>query len=140
VAIDDFGTGYSWLAYLHTLPVKTVKIDRSFVERLGGADDCTPVVKAVIDMSHAMGLSGLAEGVNNKHLGAQVSSMGCDAAQGFYWAHPTPAEEFAAWWREAGRPVVVPHRVSWRGAGGRPSELLGGASTYDLYHRAEPPC
>ena len=56
VAIDDFGTGYSSLAYLHTLPVTTVKIDRSFIERLGGADDSTPVVKAVVEMSHAMGL------------------------------------------------------------------------------------
>jgi diguanylate cyclase (GGDEF)-like protein/PAS domain S-box-containing protein len=106
VAIDDFGTGYSSLAYLHTLPVTTVKIDRSFVERLGGVDDSTPVVKAVIDMSHAMGLSVLAEGVSNEHLGARVSAMGCDEAQGFYWAHPTPADEFACWWQQTGRPAV----------------------------------
>ncbi len=104
VAIDDFGTGYSSLAYLHTLPVTTVKVDRSFVERLGGADDSTPVVKAVIEMGHAMGLSVLAEGVSTSHLGARVSSMGCDAAQGFYWARPAPAQEFADWWRKAARP------------------------------------
>ena len=104
VAIDDFGTGYSSLAYLHTLPVTTVKVDRSFVERLGGADDSTPVVKAVIDMGHAMGLSVVAEGVSTSHLGARVSSMGCDAAQGFYWARPAPAGDFADWWRKAARP------------------------------------
>ena len=69
VAIDDFGTGYSSLAYLHTLPVTTVKVDRSFVERLGGADDSRPVVKAVIDMGHAMGLSVVAEGVSTARLG-----------------------------------------------------------------------
>jgi diguanylate cyclase (GGDEF)-like protein/PAS domain S-box-containing protein len=107
VAIDDFGTGYSSLAYLHTLPVTTVKIDRSFVERLGGPDDSTPVVKAVIDMSHAMGLSVLAEGVSSEHLGARVSWLGCDAAQGFYWARPTPAAEFAAWWQEAAGPAIA---------------------------------
>ena len=83
------------LAYLHTLPVTTVKVDRSFVERLGGADDSTPVVKAVIDMGHAMGLSVVAEGVSTAASGAQVSAMGCDAAQGFYWARPAPAEDFA---------------------------------------------
>jgi len=107
VAIDDFGTGYSSLAYLHTLPVTTVKVDRSFVERLGGADDSTPVVKAVIDMGHAMGLSVVAEGVSTARLGDQVSSLGCDAAQGFYWARPTPAEEFADWWRKVGRPAAA---------------------------------
>ena len=90
----------------------TVKIDRSFVERLGGTDDSTPVVKAVIDMSHAMGLSVLAEGVSSEHLGARVSSMGCDAAQGFYWAHPAPAEEFAGWWRRTERLVVARRRSS----------------------------
>jgi diguanylate cyclase (GGDEF)-like protein len=111
VAIDDFGTGYSSLAYLHTLPVTTVKIDRSFVERLGGADDSTPVVKAVIDMSHAMGLSVLAEGVSSEHLGTRVSAMGCDAAQGFYWARPAPADEFAYWWRKARQPAAPRARI-----------------------------
>ncbi len=110
VAIDDFGTGYSSLAYLHTLPVTTVKVDRSFVERLGGADDSRPVVKAVIDMGHAMGLSVVAEGVSTARLGAQVSSLGCDAAQGFYWARPAPAEEFAEWWRKVGRATASGRR------------------------------
>ncbi len=103
VAIDDFGTGYSSLAYLHSLPVTTVKVDRSFVERLGTADDSMPVVKAVVEMSHAMGLRVVAEGVSNEYLATAVSIMGCDAAQGYFWATPMPAQEFAEWWREAGR-------------------------------------
>ena len=104
VAIDDFGTGYSSLAYLHTLPVSTLKIDRSFIERLGSPDDdSAPVVQAVIDMAHAMGLRVIAEGVSAEHLVAQVSAMGCDVGQGFYWCRPLPAEEFRAWWREAER-------------------------------------
>ena len=101
VAIDDFGTGYSSLAYLHTLPVTTVKVDRSFVERLGGADDSTPVVRAVVEMGHAMGLGVVAEGVSSAHLRELVAHLGCDAAQGFYWARAMPAEEFAAWWRKS---------------------------------------
>jgi EAL domain-containing protein (putative c-di-GMP-specific phosphodiesterase class I) len=107
VAIDDFGTGYSSLAYLHTLPVTTVKVDRSFVERLGGREDSAPVVKAVIEMSHAMGLNVVAEGVGNEQLAVLVSAMGCDAAQGFYWARSMPAEAFATWARQMARPVLA---------------------------------
>jgi EAL domain-containing protein (putative c-di-GMP-specific phosphodiesterase class I) len=104
VAIDDFGTGYSSLAYLHTLPVSTLKIDRSFIERLGSRDDdSAPVVQAVIDMGHAMGLRVIAEGVSAEHLAARVAAMGCDVGQGFYWCRPMPAEEFRAWWLEAER-------------------------------------
>jgi EAL domain-containing protein (putative c-di-GMP-specific phosphodiesterase class I) len=108
VAIDDFGTGYSSLAYLHALPVTTVKVDRSFVERLGATDDSTPVVKAIIEMSHAMGLAVVAEGVSTRRLQELLSGLGCETAQGFYWAQPVPAGEFATWWREAQRATAAP--------------------------------
>ncbi len=103
IAIDDFGTGYSSLAYLHTLPVTTVKVDRSFIGRLGGVDDSTPVVHAIVEMSHAMGLGVVAEGVEDAHQRSQVAELGCNLAQGFYWARPMPAADFADWWREAER-------------------------------------
>jgi len=96
VSIDDFGTGYSSLAYLHTLPVGTVKIDRTFIERLPTGSG--PVVRAILDMSHAMGLRVVAEGVSSADLKSRASSMGCDLAQGFYWTKPLPAAEFAEWW------------------------------------------
>jgi diguanylate cyclase (GGDEF)-like protein/PAS domain S-box-containing protein len=111
VAIDDFGTGYSSLAYLHTLPVTTVKIDRTFVERLGGPDDSTAVVRAVVEMSHAMGLRVVAEGVSTSELRDAVANLGCDVAQGFYWACPMPAEEFVAWWRDAEARLSDPQHV-----------------------------
>jgi diguanylate cyclase (GGDEF)-like protein/PAS domain S-box-containing protein len=106
VAVDDFGTGYSSLAYLHAMPVTTLKVDRSFVERLGSTDDSMAVVKAIVEMSHALGLQVVAEGVSAAHLQVLVSDLGCEAAQGFYWARPVPAEEFAGWWRQAARPDV----------------------------------
>jgi diguanylate cyclase (GGDEF)-like protein/PAS domain S-box-containing protein len=114
VAIDDFGTGYSSLAHLHALPVTTVKIDRSFIERLGGEQDSTPVVKAIVEMSHAMGLRVVAEGVSEERLKWPVSAMGCDLAQGFYWARPMPAQAFADWWRDAELRAVDPPSVSKR--------------------------
>jgi len=101
VAIDDFVTGYSSLAYLHTLPVTTLKIDRSFIERLGGEEDSTPVVSAIVEMSHALGLRVVAEGVSSSDLRARVAALGCDMAQGFYWAEPMPAADFAEWWQQA---------------------------------------
>ena len=100
VAIDDFGTGYSSLAYLHTLPVTTVKIDRSFIERLDAPDDSSSVVKAIVDMAHAMGLRVVAEGIGNERLRTLASGVGCDVGQGFVWTPPLPAKDFARWWRE----------------------------------------
>jgi diguanylate cyclase (GGDEF)-like protein/PAS domain S-box-containing protein len=101
VAIDDFGTGYSSLAYLHTLPVTTIKIDRTFVERLGRSDDATPIVQAIVDMSHAMGLRVVAEGVSDADLRDAVAALGCDFAQGYLWSRPLPATAFAEWWHRA---------------------------------------
>ena len=99
LAIDDFGTGYSSLAYLHALPVTSVKIDRSFIERLQGPDDSTPVVKAIIELAHAMGLIVVAEGIEagDEHRRALVAEMGCDVAQGFYWTPALPPAELARW-------------------------------------------
>jgi diguanylate cyclase (GGDEF)-like protein/PAS domain S-box-containing protein len=107
VAIDDFGTGYSSLAYLHTLPVTTLKIDRSFTQRLGTADDSLPIVKAIIEMSRVLGLRVVAEGVSDARRRALVAELGVDAAQGFYWAAPLASGEFAEWWQRAERQARV---------------------------------
>lgn len=112
VAIDDFGTGYSSLAYLHTLPVTTVKIDRSFVVRLEGPDNSVPVVKAIVDMSHAMGLRVVAEGVSDERLCTLVREIGCDVAQGYYWTKPLPVDTFEKWWRGAEALNVPSAKVS----------------------------
>jgi len=114
VSIDDFGTGYSSLAYLHTLPVTTVKIDRSFIERLAEADGSAPVVQAIIEMAHAMGLRVIAEGVSSARLRALVSAMGCDVAQGFHWSRPLPAGKFAGWWQRVERRPISPSSRSAR--------------------------
>jgi diguanylate cyclase (GGDEF)-like protein/PAS domain S-box-containing protein len=114
VSIDDFGTGYSSLAYLHTLPVSSVKVDRSFIERLDAPDGSMPVVSAILDLSHAMGLRVVAEGVSSPRLQGLVAELGCEYAQGFHWSEPLPPDEFRRWWRTARR----------RALGGRSSELL----------------
>ncbi len=112
VSIDDFGTGYSSLAYLHTLPIVTVKIDRSFIERLLLPDGSAPVVRAILDMSHAMGLRVIAEGVSSPALRARVAELGCDLAQGYVYSKPLPAAAFADWLRRAARATPARHTRS----------------------------
>jgi diguanylate cyclase (GGDEF)-like protein/PAS domain S-box-containing protein len=97
IALDDFGTGYSSLSCLHSLPITTVKIDRSFIERLLSADSTLPIVRAILEMSHAMGLQVVAEGVSSEEILAEVASLGCDLAQGFHFARPMTPEDFSTW-------------------------------------------
>jgi diguanylate cyclase (GGDEF)-like protein len=86
--IDDFGTGYSSLAYLQQLPVSLVKIDRSFVGRLGGSRSASAIVRAIIDLAHAHGHAVTAEGVETEEQADVLRSMGCDNAQGWLFGQP----------------------------------------------------
>ena len=99
IALDDFGTGYSSLSCLHSLPITAVKIDRSFIERLLTVDSSLPIVRAILEMSHAMGLQVVAEGVSSEEIRAKVASLGCDLAQGFHFARPMEPEAFSQWSR-----------------------------------------
>jgi diguanylate cyclase (GGDEF)-like protein len=95
-AMDDFGVGYSSLAYLKRFPVDFLKIDRSFIEEFGrhanGVSKDVEIVSAMIDLSHALGLKVVVEGVENTEQLAQLRDMGCDLAQGNYFSEPLPSE------------------------------------------------
>ena len=93
LAIDDFGTGYSSLAYLSRLPIDTLKIDRSFVARLGQEPESTAVVQTIIALAHALGLSVTAEGIETSAQAAHLQTSGCTRGQGFLYARPAPAAE-----------------------------------------------
>ena len=97
LAIDDFGTGYSSLARLGEMPVDELKIDKSFVDRLGAAShDSTALVTAAVAMGHGLALEVVAEGVENAHQAAFLSSIGCDLLQGYLLGKPQTAEEITA--------------------------------------------
>ncbi|HJU47578.1 MAG TPA: EAL domain-containing protein [Gaiellaceae bacterium] len=94
VALDDFGTGYSSLSQLLTLPVDELKIDRSFVRRIESDPDRAALVRAVVELGHALGLTTVAEGVESAPEVRELQRLGCDVAQGFHFARPLPAEAF----------------------------------------------
>ncbi len=93
IGLDDFGTGYSALAYLQTFPLQFLKIDRSFVSRLGTTARDDAVVKAVIDLAHAHDLVVIGEGVETQEQLDALRRMGCDRAQGYLMGRPMRASE-----------------------------------------------
>ncbi|MBR7746656.1 EAL domain-containing protein [Undibacterium baiyunense] len=100
LAIDDFGTGYSALIYLRDLPFDYVKIDRSFVSELPNNTDDVAIAKAVIAMSHNLGISVIAEGVENEQQLNFLNSIQCDQIQGFFYAKPMPIATLKSWLEE----------------------------------------
>ncbi len=97
LSIDDFGTGYSSLAYLKKLPVKEIKIDKSFVTDMLTNDSDATIVNATIQLGHNLGLQVVAEGVENHQTFNALKAMGCDLQQGFFISKPLPAEGIVAW-------------------------------------------
>jgi diguanylate cyclase (GGDEF)-like protein len=97
LSIDDFGTGFSSLAYLKRLPVNELKIDKSFVMAMDKDESDAKIVRSTIDLAHNLGLTVVAEGVENQALLDKLRELNCDEAQGYFIAKPMPFDEFAEW-------------------------------------------
>ena len=110
-AVDDFGTGYSSLAYLNRLPLDAVKIDRSFIKNLLSDTSTSTIVRAAIDLSHALGLDAVAEGVEDDAILQRLGNMGCDRAQGFFIARPMPADRVVPWLDVRGSTKTSPTEI-----------------------------
>ncbi|MBE7417810.1 MAG: EAL domain-containing protein [Ideonella sp.] len=111
ISIDDFGTGYSSLAYLTTLPISEVKIDRSFVRDLGITPQSSAVVTAIIALARSLGLGVVAEGVENLRQMEVLHRLGCGVMQGFLFSRPIPPDDLEAWLKN----TVLPRRAPWIG-------------------------
>jgi PAS domain S-box-containing protein len=96
ISVDDFGTGYSALSYLTSLPLDTVKLDRSFIAPITEDDFQAELAESVIKLSHRRGLTVVAEGVETAAQAECLRRIGCDEVQGYYFGRPMPADDFAA--------------------------------------------
>jgi EAL domain-containing protein (putative c-di-GMP-specific phosphodiesterase class I) len=102
VGIDDFGTGYSSLAYLSRLPIDVLKIDRSFIVSLDTPEN-SRIVSALISLSHALGLTVVAEGVESQAHVTALTELGCDIAQGYLFGKALPATDITGFLGKTGR-------------------------------------
>lgn len=96
IAMDDFGTGYSSLSYLRTFPFDGLKIDRSFLSKLGTGEEDQSVIKAIVGLGHALSLTVTAEGIETQEHMALLQSVLCDEGQGYFLSRPLDTEGFSA--------------------------------------------
>ncbi|MBV9624824.1 MAG: EAL domain-containing protein [Acidobacteria bacterium] len=93
IAVDDFGTGYSSLSYLHRLPIDTLKIDRSFVEKIADLGGTRPIVETIMSLARSLGMRTVAEGVETQAQLDIIRELDCDFIQGFLFSHPVSGPE-----------------------------------------------
>lgn len=94
VLLDDFGTGYSSLNFLRLLPVTTIKIDKSFIDKVLEDSMERTIVQSLISLAHAIRMNVIAEGIEQISQLCFLKEISCDEAQGFYFSRPIPAEQF----------------------------------------------
>ena len=103
VSMDDFGTGYSSLAFLQRLPIDVLKIDRSFVTGMMIDPDSVAIVRAILSLAEALGMSTTAEGIETVELATTLATLGCASGQGFYFAKPLGPDAALEYWRSRKR-------------------------------------
>ncbi len=101
IAVDDFGVGYSSLSYLRTLPVQSIKIDRSFLHGIPEETEAVSVIRAIIALARELKLTAIAEGIETSAQYEFLRTGGVDLGQGYHIARPMPGSEFVSWWRNA---------------------------------------
>jgi diguanylate cyclase len=97
LAVDDYGTGYSSLAYLQELAVDELKLDKSFTMRMTEDAGAAAIVRTTVDLAHSLGLTMVAEGVENETALSELARLGCDLARGYHISKPLPAEQLTGW-------------------------------------------
>lgn len=97
IALDDFGTGYAGLDYLQSLPFTCLKVDKTFVQQVNQSKRSLHIIKAALELARSLGMSTIAEGIEDGEIGAQLSALGCSHAQGYYFGRPMPKQQITEW-------------------------------------------
>ena len=97
IAVDDFGSGYASLSHVKQLPVDVLKVDKSFVQNVGTDDEDDAIVRSTVELAHSLGITVVAEGVENEDVLHRLRALGCDLAQGFCLARPASGEDMTEW-------------------------------------------
>ena len=97
IALDDFGTGYAGLDYLQNLPFTCIKIDKSFVQQMDQSSRSLQIVRSALELSRLLGMTSVAEGIEDEDTAKALGQMGCTYAQGFHYAKPMALSKIAAW-------------------------------------------
>jgi diguanylate cyclase (GGDEF)-like protein len=96
LSMDDFGTGYSSLSHIRRFPIDTLKLDKSFVQKMGESHEDYEIVRTIVSLGHALGMDLIAEGVETEEDAEALRSLGCEFGQGYFWAKPLPSDEATA--------------------------------------------
>jgi EAL domain-containing protein (putative c-di-GMP-specific phosphodiesterase class I) len=121
LSIDDFGTGYSSLSHLRRLQPDELKVDRSFVTHMLSDENSGVIVRSTVDMGHNLGLSLVAEGVEDAETFEALARLGCDRVQGYHVARPMNAAALQPWLERA-------DRLGWASAGGADTPETAGVA------------
>jgi diguanylate cyclase (GGDEF)-like protein/PAS domain S-box-containing protein len=97
LSIDDFGTGYSSLGYLKKLPVDEIKVDKSFVIQMNEDKNDAMIVRSIINLAHNLGITVVAEGIENLEIWNMLIKLNCDVAQGYFISRPLPSDDLSIW-------------------------------------------
>ena len=109
IALDDFGTGYAGLDYLQSLPFSSLKIDKTFVQQMDQSERSAHIIKAALELARSLGLSTIAEGIEDSAIGSKLHSLGCTYAQGFFYGRPMPLADVVHWAQQWKQPHAT-HR------------------------------
>ncbi len=101
IALDDFGTGYAGLDTVKSLPIACLKIDKTFVQDIGQSLRSYEIVQSAIQLALSLGLTTIAEGIEDEETANRLSEMGCGVAQGYHFARPMPLANVAGWLADA---------------------------------------
>jgi EAL domain-containing protein (putative c-di-GMP-specific phosphodiesterase class I) len=107
LAIDDFGTGYSSLSYLQRFPIDILKIDKSFIDKIGNGKEGKAVARAIIMMGDSLNLKTIAEGIERPEQIQALKNLGCEAGQGFHFARPLTSQAMEQFLAERAAVIVL---------------------------------